>query len=260
MRMKPAFAKIRTSGGIACLIFRLPSANSSDDWCWRRLVAAWAKGIKPDARRRWWSVARHRRLRWPSDLARLMDDMVTRRVDWSALDRTGARTARPILAAHAGFPEDRPRVLADHLAETYDRIEPAARRDRLDRCRSRAARARHDGPVIAAGSTGSMPSTAKLPARHRQPAARRGGAAGARYRSRRRRLAIASAASRDAKATSPRRPPRTIRNSRCTGCWTASASSAATSRFWARPREVAATCWYPRRCGRRTPPSNGTTG
>ena len=48
----------------------------------------------------------------------------------------------------------------DHLAE-IGRIEPAARRDLLITRKPRAS-ARPDGPVIAAGSTGSMPSTAKF--------------------------------------------------------------------------------------------------
>ena len=41
-------------------------------------------------------------------------------------------------------------------------IEPAARRDCADRGRSRAACRRPTRPVIAAGSTGSMPATATL--------------------------------------------------------------------------------------------------
>ncbi len=42
------------------------------------------------------------------------------------------------------------------------RIEPAARRDRLIEAEAARLTAHHDGPVIAAGSTGSMPATAKF--------------------------------------------------------------------------------------------------
>ena len=31
-----------------------------------QLVAAWAKGRRRSSQRRWWSAARHRRLRWPA--------------------------------------------------------------------------------------------------------------------------------------------------------------------------------------------------
>ena len=48
-----------------------------------------------------------------------------------------------------------------HLAE-IDRIEPAARRDLLIAAEAARLTAHHDGPVIAAGSTGSMPATAKF--------------------------------------------------------------------------------------------------
>src|SRR5260370_3078277 len=41
-------------------------------------------------------------------------------------------------------------------------IEPAARRDRLTDGEPRRLTAQHESPVIAAGSTGSMPATAKF--------------------------------------------------------------------------------------------------
>jgi ATP-dependent helicase/nuclease subunit B len=94
------------------------------------------------------------------ELARLMDDMTTRQVAWEKLDGLVpdrvdvywqltldflkiARQAWPLMLAERGA------------------IEPAARRDlliaaeteRLTRC---------DGPIVAAGSTGSMPATAAL--------------------------------------------------------------------------------------------------
>ena len=47
------------------------------------------------------------------------------------------------------------------ILEERGAIEPAARRDLLIEA-ERTRLAAHDGPVIAAGSTGSMPATAKL--------------------------------------------------------------------------------------------------
>jgi ATP-dependent helicase/nuclease subunit B len=49
----------------------------------------------------------------------------------------------------------------EHLKE-IGRIEPAERRDRLIEAEATRLTAHHEGPVIAAGSTGSMPATAKF--------------------------------------------------------------------------------------------------
>ena len=95
------------------------------------------------------------------DLARLMDDMVTRKVAWSALDglvpdaldRYWQLTLQFLDIAKTAWPG----ILAAH-----GRIEPAARRDLLIEAEAARLTAHHDGPVIAAGSTGSMPSTARL--------------------------------------------------------------------------------------------------
>ena len=96
-----------------------------------------------------------------SDLARLMDDMVTRGVGWSALDglvpdffdQYWQFTLKFLQIAREAWPA--------HLAEV-GRIEPAERRDRLIDAEARRLASRHAGPVIAAGSTGSMPATAKF--------------------------------------------------------------------------------------------------
>ncbi len=95
------------------------------------------------------------------DLARLIDDMVTRRVDWSALDGLvpdqldsyWQHSLDFLRIARQGWPA--------HLAE-IGKIEPAARRDLLIDAEAARLTAHHDGPVIAAGSTGSMPATAKF--------------------------------------------------------------------------------------------------
>jgi ATP-dependent helicase/nuclease subunit B len=95
------------------------------------------------------------------DLARLMDDMVTRSVAWDALDglvpdqldQYWQHSLQFLQIARVAWPA--------HLAE-IGRIEPAARRDLLITTEAARLTARHDGPVIAAGSTGSMPATAKF--------------------------------------------------------------------------------------------------
>ncbi|MFL5062619.1 MAG: double-strand break repair protein AddB [Xanthobacteraceae bacterium] len=94
------------------------------------------------------------------DLARLIDDMTTRKVPWRALDdlvperfdRYWQLTLDFLKIARDTWPA----ILAERNA-----IEPAERRDRL--IEAEAARlASVDGPVIAAGSTASMPATATL--------------------------------------------------------------------------------------------------
>jgi ATP-dependent helicase/nuclease subunit B len=95
------------------------------------------------------------------DLARLIDDMTTRGVPWDKLDGLVpdfldpywqltlkflriAREAWPAVLGESGF------------------IEPAQRRDLLIKAEAARLARKTDGPVIAAGSTGSMPATAEL--------------------------------------------------------------------------------------------------
>ena len=221
-----------------------------------RLVAAWAKGpvLAPLV-----VGGPASTLALAGDLARLMDDMVTRGVDWERAGRAGAGPARPILAALARIPADRARGLAG--ASRGNRAGSSRRRGATCLIAAEAARltTHHDGPVIAAGSTGSMPATAKFLHAVASAAARRGGAAGARYRSRRRGLADRSAASgtRKGKFTTP---PASNHPQ--------FAMHALLQRFGIKRGDVeilgrggaavAATCWPPRRCGPRTRPRNGT--
>jgi ATP-dependent helicase/nuclease subunit B len=95
------------------------------------------------------------------DLARLIDDMVTRRVDWSALDRLVPDQFDKYWQHSLDFLKIARDFWPAFLAET-NRIEPAARRDLLIDAEAGRLTRHYDGPVIAAGSTGSMPSTAKL--------------------------------------------------------------------------------------------------
>lgn len=95
------------------------------------------------------------------DLARLMDDMATREVDWKALDSLPPSdfdeywqlTLKFVNIAREYWPE---------ALKQLGRIEPALRRDLLIAAEAERLKAHGKGPVIAAGSTGSMPATAKF--------------------------------------------------------------------------------------------------
>ena len=95
------------------------------------------------------------------DLARLMDDMTTRNVPWARLDELvpdefdtfWQLTLRFLQIARERWPE----VLREAQA-----IEPMARRDALIKAETARLARKTDGPVIVAGSTGSIPATADL--------------------------------------------------------------------------------------------------
>src|SRR6202165_5461716 len=95
------------------------------------------------------------------DLARLMDDMVTRGVGWNALDGLVPDQLDKYWQHSLEFLQIARQAWPAHLAE-IEKIEPAARRDLLIAAEAARLTAHHDGPVIAAGSTGSMPATAKF--------------------------------------------------------------------------------------------------
>jgi ATP-dependent helicase/nuclease subunit B len=95
------------------------------------------------------------------DLARLIDDMTTRGVSWDRLDdlvpdmfdEYWQKTLRFLQIAREAWP----RILAER-----DCLEPAKRRDVLIKAEAARLARKTDGPVIAAGSTGSIPATAEL--------------------------------------------------------------------------------------------------
>src|SRR3984957_20641988 len=95
------------------------------------------------------------------DLARLMDDMVTRGVGWNALDGLVPEALDQYWQFTLRFLQIARKAWPAHLAE-IGKLEPAERRDRLIDAEARRLAAHHAGPVIAAGSTGSMPATAKF--------------------------------------------------------------------------------------------------
>jgi ATP-dependent helicase/nuclease subunit B len=123
-----------------------------------RLVAAWAKGpvLAPLV-----VGGPASTLALAGDLARLMDDMVTRGVGWDALDGLVPDQLDQYWQHSFEFLQIARKAWPAHLSE-IGKIEPAARRDLLIEAEAKRLSAHPDGPVIAAGSTGSMPATAKF--------------------------------------------------------------------------------------------------
>jgi len=123
-----------------------------------RLVAAWAKSPVSSPLVAGGPAST---LALAGDLARLMDDMVTRGVGWEALDGLVPDQLDKYWQHSLEFLQIARRAWPAHLAE-INRIEPAERRDLLIEAEAARLTGHHDGPVIAAGSTGSMPATAKF--------------------------------------------------------------------------------------------------
>jgi ATP-dependent helicase/nuclease subunit B len=123
-----------------------------------KLVAAWARGpvLAPLV-----VGGPASTLALAGDLARLMDDMVTRGVGWEALDGLVPDQLDQYWQHSLEFLRIARQAWPAHLAE-IERIEPAARRDLLIAAEAARLTTHHDGPVIAAGSTGSMPATANF--------------------------------------------------------------------------------------------------
>jgi len=94
------------------------------------------------------------------DLARLMDDMTTRQVAWDRLDGLVPDDLDPYWQLSLRFLKIA-RDAWPALRHERGAIEAAERRDRLIEAEAKRL-AGSDAPVIAAGSTGSMPATAKL--------------------------------------------------------------------------------------------------
>jgi len=154
-----AFAENTEAFGAAALLDIPPRLGELD----RRLtlanlVAAWAKRpvLAPQV-----VGGPASTLALAGDLARLIDDMVTRDVAWDALDHLVPDQLDQYWQHSLQFLQIARKAWPDHLAE-IGKIEPAARRDQLIAAEAARLTAQHDGPVIAAGSTGSMPATAKF--------------------------------------------------------------------------------------------------
>jgi ATP-dependent helicase/nuclease subunit B len=95
------------------------------------------------------------------DLARLIDDMTTRGVAWDRLDTLVPERFDEYWQLTLRFLQIAMRQWPAILKERGC-IEAAERRDLLIKAEAARLAARTDGPVIAAGSTGSIPATAAL--------------------------------------------------------------------------------------------------
>jgi len=95
------------------------------------------------------------------DLARLIDDMATRGISWDRLDGLLSgefddywqKTLKFLRIAREQWPA---------ILKERGRIEAVERRDKLIKAEAARLARKTDGPVIVAGSTGSIPSTAEL--------------------------------------------------------------------------------------------------
>jgi ATP-dependent helicase/nuclease subunit B len=128
-----------------------------------QLVGAWSKQLRPDSPLDAPLVVGGpaSTLGLATDLARLMDDMATRGVDWAALDGIVPDTLDKYWQLSLDFLKIAHEMWPAHLKQEGC-IEPATRRDLLIAAEAARLTQHHDGPVIAAGSTGSMPATAKF--------------------------------------------------------------------------------------------------
>jgi ATP-dependent helicase/nuclease subunit B len=127
------------------------------------LIVAWATRLKPrDAAATPLVISGPASaLALADDLARLMDDMQTRNVPWDALDTLVPEEHDKYWQLTLDFLKIAREAWPAHLHE-IGRIEPFLRRDLLIAAETERLAAQPSGPVIAAGSTGSMPSTARL--------------------------------------------------------------------------------------------------
>lgn len=95
-------------------------------------------------------------------LARLMDDMTTRQVPWDKLDTLVPDEHDAYWQLTLRFLNEIVRNAWPAILTERGKIEPAERRDLLIAAEAKRLAANTGGPVIAAGSTGSMPATAAL--------------------------------------------------------------------------------------------------
>src|SRR6202521_988310 len=145
-------------GGAAPLDIPPPLGELDRRLTLAKLVAAWAKRpvLAPQV-----VGGPASTLALAGDLARLMDDMVTRGVGWDALNGLVPDQLDKYWQYSLEFLQIARQAWPAHLQE-IERIEPAARRDLLIDAEAKRLTVRAGGPVIAAGSTGSMPATGKF--------------------------------------------------------------------------------------------------
>ncbi len=156
-----AFAE-GAAGELADLALSLPTAFGALE---RRLTLAeliskWAVTITPEKGAPLIANTPGAAVALADALARLMDDMITRQVPWDSLDKLvpddldeyWQQSLKFLQFVHPAWRK---------ILDEKNAIESAERRDRLIEAEAKRL-AGSDAPVIAAGSTGSMPATAKL--------------------------------------------------------------------------------------------------
>src|SRR5690242_13970496 len=125
-----------------------------------QLIAKWADRVRSEKGAPLIANTPAARLALANDLGRLIDDVITRKMDWARLeglvpdqfDKYWQFTLDFLKIARSFWPERLKEIGA---------IDAAERRDRLIDAEMKRL-ASSNQPVIAAGSTGSMPATAKL--------------------------------------------------------------------------------------------------
>ncbi len=125
-----------------------------------QIIAKWAVAIKPEQGSPLVANTPAAAIALADDLARLMDDMITRQVAWQRFDDLVPDELDKfwqLSLEFLKFVQPRWQALLGEQAS----IEAAERRDRLIEAEAKRL-ANGNAPVIAAGSTGSMPATAKL--------------------------------------------------------------------------------------------------
>jgi len=150
-------------GGAAELDLPPPLGELERRLALAQLVAAWAKQLKPGdpAAAPLVVGGPASTIALATDLARLIDDMATRGVDWTALDGLVPDALDQYWQLSLDFLKIARQWWPAFLQER-GRIEPALRRDQLIAAEAARLAAQPRGPVIAAGSTGSMPATARF--------------------------------------------------------------------------------------------------
>ena len=128
-----------------------------------RLIIAWATALRPDdpGDARLVVTGPASALALADDLARLMDDMATRGVSWDKLDALVPSEHDYYWKLTLDFLKIARQAWPQYLLE-QGKIGAMVRRDRLIAAEAARLTASHNGPVIAAGSTGSMPATAQF--------------------------------------------------------------------------------------------------
>ena len=150
------------SGDIAEAALALPPAIGPLE---RRLLLAqlivrWAEKIRPDKGAPLIANTPTAALALADDLARLIDDVIIREVDWKKLDELVPDQFDKYWQLTLDFLKIARGYWPERLAE-IGAIDASRRRDLLIDAEMKRLAGSRD-PVIAAGSTGSMPATAKL--------------------------------------------------------------------------------------------------